>query len=69
MCFQGFYINTVVGGGCLACNCFDPTVVPFTECDPQTGQCQCRAAGTGVGGLRCDQCLPGYFGLDATQGM
>lgn len=29
-------------------------------CDPETQQCHCRP---GVGGLKCDRCEPGYWGL------
>lgn len=29
-------------------------------CDPETQQCRCRP---GVGGLKCDRCEPGYWGL------
>ena len=29
-------------------------------CDPTTRQCTCRP---GVGGLHCDRCDPGYWGL------
>lgn len=29
-------------------------------CDPDTQQCMCRP---GVGGLKCDRCEPGYWGL------
>lgn len=29
-------------------------------CDPETQQCKCRP---GVGGLKCDRCEPGYWGL------
>ncbi|GFY54764.1 hypothetical protein TNIN_40671 [Trichonephila inaurata madagascariensis] len=30
------------------------------SCDVISGQCECK---TGVGGLRCDRCEPGYWGL------
>lgn len=29
-------------------------------CDPVTQECKCRP---GVGGPKCDRCLPGYWGL------
>ncbi|OTF73986.1 hypothetical protein BLA29_012996, partial [Euroglyphus maynei] len=29
-------------------------------CNEMTGQCECKP---GVGGLHCDQCLPGYYGF------
>lgn len=29
-------------------------------CDPETQQCKCRP---GVGGVKCDRCEPGYWGL------
>lgn len=33
----------------------------FSEtCNPETQQCDCRP---GVGGLKCDRCEPGYWGL------
>ncbi|XP_071109969.1 agrin-like isoform X1 [Haliotis cracherodii] len=31
-----------------------------TTCDPVSRQCSCKP---GVGGLRCDRCLPGYWGM------
>ncbi|XP_053214035.1 agrin-like isoform X2 [Panonychus citri] len=31
-----------------------------TTCDPVTRQCQCKP---GVGGLKCERCEPGYWGL------
>lgn len=32
----------------------------LTKCDPKTKQCYCKP---GVGGLRCDRCEAGYWGL------
>ena len=32
-------------------------------CDPITRQCNCKS---GVSGLRCDRCKPGYWGLHKT---
>ena len=29
-------------------------------CDPDTSQCKCKP---GVGGVHCDRCEPGYWGL------
>lgn len=40
--------------GCHRLGSFDDT------CEPETGQCHCRP---GVGGLKCDRCEPGYWGL------
>ncbi|XP_044740905.1 agrin-like isoform X2 [Chrysoperla carnea] len=40
--------------GCHRLGSYDDT------CDPESGQCHCRP---GVGGLKCDRCEPGYWGL------
>ena len=50
-----------LGGGCNPCNCDPNGRVPLTTCNPETGQCRCKEAGAGVGGRRCDTCLPGYY--------
>lgn len=48
------------GAGCPSlCNCNRLGSVSDT-CNPETGQCECRP---GVGGLKCDRCMPGYWGL------
>ena len=31
-----------------------------TTCDPSSRQCSCKP---GAGGLRCDRCEPGFWGL------
>lgn len=41
------------------CQC-NPLGSQGATCDPVTGQCSCKP---GVGGLRCDRCEPGYYGL------
>ncbi|XP_011499741.1 PREDICTED: agrin-like [Ceratosolen solmsi marchali] len=48
------------GAGCPnLCNCNRLGSLSDT-CSPETGQCECRP---GVGGLKCDRCMPGYWGL------
>lgn len=46
--------------GCPSqCNC--NKLGSFSEtCSPESQQCDCRP---GVGGLKCDRCEPGYWGL------
>ncbi|GFW86655.1 hypothetical protein TNCV_4334391 [Trichonephila clavipes] len=47
------------------CNCNRLGSYGLT-CDAETKQCSCKP---GVGGLRCDRCEPGYWGLHkATEG-
>ncbi|XP_015598499.1 agrin isoform X2 [Cephus cinctus] len=46
--------------GCPSlCNCNRLGSVSDT-CNPETEQCECKP---GVGGLKCDRCMPGYWGL------
>ncbi|KAM8821354.1 laminin subunit beta-4 [Eudromia elegans] len=46
--------------GCQPCDC-DPTgSLPFSSCDTVTGKCLCQRHATG---RRCQECLPGYWGL------
>ncbi|XP_020299873.1 agrin-like isoform X1 [Pseudomyrmex gracilis] len=48
------------GAGCPSlCNCNRLGSVSDT-CNPETGECECKP---GVGGPKCDRCLPGYWGL------
>lgn len=56
--------RTPAGGpaqaGCPStCGCHRLGALADT-CDPDSKQCACRP---GVGGLRCDRCEPGYWGL------
>ncbi|ESN90081.1 hypothetical protein HELRODRAFT_91040 [Helobdella robusta] len=53
---------------CLPCNCNLAGTILNTACDPLTGQCQCKMAGSGVGGLACDTCLPMFWGFSTTSG-
>ncbi|XP_014210808.1 agrin-like [Copidosoma floridanum] len=51
------------GAGCPdVCSCNRLGSLADT-CDPESGQCSCRP---GVGGLKCDRCMPGYWGLSKT---
>ncbi|VDK89159.1 unnamed protein product [Dibothriocephalus latus] len=60
--------ETAYARGCQPCHC-DPRgtlAVSGTEligaCDQETGQCTCKS---GVTGLRCDRCRPGFFGFES----
>ncbi|XP_046614325.1 agrin-like isoform X1 [Neodiprion virginianus] len=48
------------GAGCPSlCGCNRLGSIADT-CSPETGQCECKP---GVGGVKCDRCMPGYWGL------
>lgn len=48
------------GTGCPSdCNCHRLGSIEM-GCDPISQQCHCKP---GVGGLQCDRCEPGYWGL------
>ena len=50
------------GGGCFPCDCDSVGAISGAPCDPVNGQCQCVTVGdAGIGGRRCDTCLPGYY--------
>ena len=44
--------------GCMECGCSEAS--EYTQCDLETGQCQCKP---GVTGQKCDRCLNGYWNL------
>uniref|UniRef100_A0A672UJZ9 Laminin subunit beta 4 n=1 Tax=Strigops habroptila TaxID=2489341 RepID=A0A672UJZ9_STRHB len=46
--------------GCQPCNCDPSGSLPFSICDPATGECLCQRFTTG---RRCEKCLVGYWGL------
>ncbi|XP_063998554.1 laminin subunit beta-4 [Pogoniulus pusillus] len=46
--------------GCQPCNCDPSGTLPFSICDPATGECLCQRFTTG---RRCEKCIVGYWGL------
>ncbi|KAM6424929.1 laminin subunit beta-4 [Rhynochetos jubatus] len=46
--------------GCQPCSCDPAGSLPFSICDPTTGECLCQRFATG---RRCEKCLVGYWGL------
>ncbi|XP_009953082.1 PREDICTED: laminin subunit beta-4, partial [Leptosomus discolor] len=46
--------------GCQPCNCDPSGSLPFSACDPATGECLCQRFATG---RRCEKCVVGYWGL------
>ncbi|XP_026724146.1 laminin subunit beta-4 isoform X1 [Athene cunicularia] len=46
--------------GCQPCDCDPSGSLPFSICDPSTGQCLCQQFATGQ---RCEKCVVGYWGL------
>ncbi|OWK52851.1 Laminin subunit beta-4, partial [Lonchura striata] len=46
--------------GCQPCNCDPLGSLPFSVCNPATGECLCQRFTTGQ---RCEKCLAGYWGL------
>ncbi|XP_052646644.1 laminin subunit beta-4 [Harpia harpyja] len=46
--------------GCQPCNCDPSGSLPFSLCDPATGDCLCQRFATG---RRCEKCVVGYWGL------
>ncbi|XP_013386515.1 usherin-like [Lingula anatina] len=67
-CESGWYINNVPGGGCLNCDCHRQGAITGTVCNSVTGQCQCKAQGSGVTGRRCDTCQDKYYNFDPGRG-
>ncbi|NXW12281.1 LAMB4 protein, partial [Circaetus pectoralis] len=46
--------------GCQPCNCDPSGSLPFSVCDPATGDCLCQRFAMG---RRCEKCVVGYWGL------
>jgi len=56
-----YYKSLDVSGGCAECDCDADGTIARTVCDSVSGQCQCIQGGSGIGGRRCDTCLPKYW--------
>ncbi|KAM7406312.1 hypothetical protein PAMP_000697 [Pampus punctatissimus] len=68
LCISGFFrpedSDPTSVYACQLCNCHTAgTVNGSTDCAQIGGQCQCKAA---VTGRRCADCLPGWYGLRAS---
>ncbi|XP_044239068.3 laminin subunit alpha-1 isoform X2 [Ursus arctos] len=63
-CADGFYGDAVTAKNCSACECHGKGSLSDV-CHLETGLCDCKPH---VTGRQCDQCLPGYYGLDAGLG-
>ncbi|XP_039210425.1 laminin subunit beta-4 isoform X1 [Crotalus tigris] len=46
--------------GCQPCRCDSLGSLPFSVCNPESGECVCQEF---VTGQRCEHCLEGYWGL------
>jgi len=57
----GYYKSSAVSGGCSPCSCDADGTIARTACDADTGQCQCIQGESGIGGIRCDTCINGYW--------
>jgi hypothetical protein len=59
-CAMGFWnFDSCLETGCQDCAC-DSIGALDTYCNQSTGECVCKQ---GVGGAKCDQCLPGHFNI------
>ncbi|XP_039982949.1 usherin [Xiphias gladius] len=68
LCIRGFFrleqSDPTSADVCRPCNCHTAgTVNGSMECGQVGGQCQCKVA---VTGRRCTDCLPGWYGLKAS---
>ncbi|XP_077756139.1 laminin subunit alpha-1 [Canis aureus] len=63
-CADGFYGDAVTAKNCRACECHGKGSISDV-CHLDTGLCDCKPH---VTGQQCDQCLPGYYGLDTGLG-
>ncbi|OTF74739.1 hypothetical protein BLA29_005552, partial [Euroglyphus maynei] len=58
-CLPDHWGNAAIGD-CKTCNC-DLQGSISSQCNPTTGQCECKPNYTGV---RCDHCAPGYGNIE-----
>ncbi|XP_064622303.1 usherin-like [Lineus longissimus] len=67
-CIDGYHVKNATAGGCTECKCSNGAL-DGTVCDPITGQCQCKGSSTGTTGLKCDKCLPKFYGFELKTGL
>ncbi|XP_048258912.1 usherin-like [Haliotis rufescens] len=64
-CQSGYFVDRAPGGGCRSCDCNTMGTLPGTNCNTQTGQCECKGGTSGVTGRTCAECLGTYYKFNA----
>ncbi len=66
-CAVGFFFLNLNNIDCFECKCHPFGSIPGSNCNSITGECACKIS-NGIGGTRCDQCLPEFFNFSPNTG-